>query len=351
MKRISFFIVLAVIAFAINFATADNHPLASDYSNIEDILYLENGNILYSRYDGDDNLPRAERVLNKIICINSSGNQIWECEIPTCIYSPFSNLIETNDECFIYLGQRIENLYSLMTISKTGQLIKEYIFPNGILSPMLLSDGVLYISSEERRIEKQFWDGTITSPELLQSFDRIDMAETIQNYTYVSAISNHELFLFCIDESGKETWKYLLGKSEEIFLQAWCSLDNNNLTVAYQINIPNQNTSVCLMEICNGEKKWETPLTWLNEIIRMQLLLPDKGNGYELYGRINDEQGFCLSISKEGKTTKCITVNVPIVDFVQYNGSVYAIGYDINNSFSPNLFIDYSLLNKQSYLY
>lgn len=352
MKRFSFFIVLVVTVVAITLASAEGHPLATDFSNIQENLYLENGNIVYSKYDGNSDIPDAYRTVSKIICVDNIGNQVWECKIPTFTGSAFAGLIQTNEGNFVYVRKRNNDLYSLLTLSESGKLIDEYTFPEKIYTPYLLSDGVVYLASEERIIKKRFWDGTIVSPEPQKSFDRFDRAETIENRTYVSAIVNHENFLLCIDEMGKEIWELDLGDSNDIFIQAWVPSGNDGVVIASQTGAPDPDTPICLMEINNGEKRWETPFRWPDESIRMQLLLPNKENGYDLYGRINDKQGFCLSFSKEGEITTCFTVNVPIVQFVQYNGSVYAVGYSTDETyphFFPCFLMDYNLLQKQSF--
>lgn len=156
--------------------------------------------------------------------------------------------------------------------------------------------------------------------------------------------------MLCIDELGQEVWEIDLENANDVSVQAWCPSGNDSIVIAYQMVLPNPSTSFCLMEITNGEKNWETPLTWPNESIRMHLLLPNQENGYDLYGRLNDEKGFCLSFSQEGKVTTCFTVDVPTVDFVQYNGSVYAVGYGydkISNRAFPCVLREYELMPKR----
>ena len=159
--------------------------------------------------------------------------------------------------------------------------------------------------------------------------------------------------MLCIDEMGQAVWEIDLGNANDVSVQAWCPSGNDSIVIAYQMGLPNPSTSFCLMEITNGEKHWETPLTWPGESIRMHLLLPNQEDGYDLYGRLNDEKGFCLSFSQEGKRTTCFTVDVPTVDFVQYNGSVYAVGCDYgqtNNRAFPCVLMEYPLLQKQPFM-
>ena len=353
MKRFSFFLILLMNLLIMNAAFSEAHPLAADFSKVQSIFYLENGNILYSQYDGDSSTPDAYRTVSQILCVDPSGKQVWECNIPTFTYSGFSGLIQTNDGQFAYIGKKNEEWYSLLTLSQSGELLDEYTFSKKIDTPYLLSDGVVYLTAEEKRIQKRFWDGTIVSPESQKSFDRFEKAETFGNRTYVSAIADHENFLLCIDELGQEVWEIDLENANDVSVQAWCPSGNDSIVIAYQMGLPNPSTSFCLMEITNGEKNWETPLTWPNESIRMHLLLPNQENGYDLYGRLNDEKGFCLSFSQEGKVTTCFTVDVPTVDFVQYNGSVYAVGYDYDQTSKrvfPRILMDYELMPKQQFI-
>ena len=165
MKRFSFFLSLLMNLLIMNAAFSEAHPLAADFSKVQSIFYLENGNILYSQYDGDSSTPDAYRTVSQILCVDPSGKQVWECNIPTFTYSGFSGLIQANDGQFAYLGKKNEALYALLTLSQSGELLDEYTFSEKIDTPYLLSDGVVYLAAEEKRIQKRFWDGTIVSPE------------------------------------------------------------------------------------------------------------------------------------------------------------------------------------------
>ena len=349
MKRFSFFIILFVTLFASNVTIAETHPLAAEFSNIQDVLYLEDGSILYSKYDGENDIPHVNQLLNKIICIDAAGKRIWKCEIPAFSYSPFSSLIETTSKCFAYLGKKNDGTFSVLTISKSGELIKEYTLPEKISTPILLSDGVLYIS-EKNTIEKMLWNETITSVESDNAFDRLVKAETVNARTYISAVSDNEQLLLCIDASGKEMWKYSLGEKEN-FVQAWCT-QNDSLVVACQSGkdiTSNSNASIRLIEINKGEKKWETEISYRLSIVRAQLLLHNTDESYSLFGRLDDNHGVYISISPKGRIIECTTVNASFVDFVQYKDAIYAIEYATKGDVFPVSFVNYSLFAEDAF--
>ena len=351
MKRLSFIIILLITLLTINLAISEVYPLAADFSDIQDIIYLEDGSILYSKYNGNSETPDVNRVLNKIICVDSTGKQTWECSIPAFSYSPFSSLLELPNECFAYLGKKDDGAFSVLTISKNGELIKEYTLPEGISTPILLSDGVLYISAKENIIKKWFWNETIISPEPNSEFDRLSKAETISNRTYISAISNDKHVLLCIDEAGNELWNYSLGTSKGSFVQSWSTYDDNSLVVAFQTskNTADSNTPVHLIEINNGKKKWETELSYYPSTIRVQLLLRNNDNNYDLFGRLDENRGIYVSIAQDGSVIECATIKAHYVDFVQYKNDIYAIEYNTESTVSPISFVNYNLLSKDSF--
>ena len=352
MKRLSFTIILLITLLTINLAVSEVYPLTADFSNIQDVLYLKDGNILYSKYESNNETPNVNRVLNKIICVDSTGKQTWECSIPAFCYSPFSSLLELPNECFAYLGRKDDGAFSVLTISKNGELIKEYILPEEISTPILLSDGVLYISAKENIIKKWFWNETIISPEPNSVFNRLSKAETISNRTYISAISNDKHVLLCIDEAGNELWNYSLGTSKGSFVQAWSAHVDNSLVVAFQNNkdtAADSDTPVHLIEINNGKKKWETELSYYPSTIRVQLLLHNNDNSYDLFGRLDENHGICVSVAQDGSVIECVTINAHYVDFVQYKKDIYAIEYNTEGTVSPVSFVNYNLLSKDSF--
>ena len=334
-------------------AFADEHPLAAQFSSsTQDILYLDDGPIAYALYDGDAALPLTQRTISSIVCTDGNGSTQWKCAISTAVYTPFSKLVkidETNE--FAYLSKSAEegHAFFLTLISDDGNSQKTFPIPEAATSPILSADGLWVAFPNESKIEKQLGDKTILTIDLNGIFlSRIDNVASLGDHTYISAVSNSEQLLLCIDSSNELAWSYTLGKGNYFFIYDWCEMDDGSLIISCQIIEKTEADSITgynpLIAINNGEKQWEAKLPWFIADSRPEMLLSNGDNTYSLLGRMDKDQGYCFTIDHAGNDIGGVTVDVPNVDFIRYKQSIYAIGY--NTNFVPTILVSYDSLPK-----
>lgn len=334
-------------------AFADEHPLAAQFSSsTQDILYLDDGRIAYALYDGDAALPLTQRTISSIVCTDGNGSTQWKCAIPTAVYTPFSKLVkidETNE--FAYLGKSAEegHAFFLTLISDDGNSQKTFPIPEAATSPILSADGLWVAFPNESKIEKQLGDKTILTIDLNGIFlSRIDNVASLGDHTYISAVSNSEQLLLCIDSSNELAWSYTLGKGNYFPIYDWCEMDDGSLIISCQIIEKTGADSITgynpLIAINNGEKQWEAKLPWFIADSRPEMLLSNGDNTYSLLGRMDKDHGYCFTFDHAGNDIGCVTVDVPNVDFIRYKQSIYAIGY--NTNFMPTILVSYDSLPK-----
>lgn len=324
------------------------HPLGADYRNAAQILYLEDGRIVFAMLGGKTGGPTAYRKVESVRCVDGGGKQLWKCDIPP-IQNVMTPLVQTEDGSFAVPGKAEDNIFHAALVDSNGQFRCETVLPPEAQSPYLTPHGAIYVRNTAdgngRMLSRMNWDGGLqeTVFEGASNLTIMD-AGMYEGSTCVCVLYQKQggqktSALLGLDGKWNIAWQYDAGPFEDSVIQAWTGNDMGGVTFVVQRMFDTGNTKpysanelLCLR--ADGTVAWKS-------LIQSDLYFPDvhvmeqktSGN-YCLWGRAGasvsqDNVLFVLTIDREGNYLSDRFALLPLADCHKYlDGQVYAVPHD-----------------------